>query len=259
MIRYIATDLDGTLIPDNSKLMDPEGFALIPRFKERGIYFIPARGRQYQSMRRLFEPVKDDISYICENGSLCIHEGNVISRGHIDRELGHRIIDAGRKYGKCSVLVSCESRHYTDSKDPDFIYRMKHIIRNDIEVVDDLYEVDEPYLKLAIADMNGTEKLAPYLQEQFSSEIRTVTAGKIWVDFIAPDADKGTALSGLLRHLGISPCDGIAFGDQHNDREMLKLAGTSYAMSTAAPGVEKYADKIADSVIDVIKNTPGIL
>lgn len=253
MIQYIATDLDGTLIPYGTTQPDDDVYDLILKLRENGVRFIAASGRQYQSMRRMFEPVKDDISYICENGSLCIHNGKTISRGLIDRELGLRIIEAGKDYGNCHLLLSCESKHYTDSKDPAFINHMKYEIRNDIEAVDDLCDIDEPFLKLAIADFNGTDRLAPFLKERFSSEIRTVTAGKIWVDFLAPGTDKGTALACLLNHLGIPAENGIAFGDQHNDIEMLKFAGTGYAMASAAPGVSDYADCVTDSVKDVMQ------
>lgn len=257
MIQYIASDLDGTLIPGGSRSVDPEIFDLILKLKEKNIRFIAASGRQYHSMRLLFEPIKDEISYITENGSLCLHNGQVIFRGLIERKLGLSIIDAGREYGSCHTLLSCESRHYTDSKNADFIHHMRDIIRNDIEVVDDLYQIQEPFLKLAICDFNGTARLAPFLSERFSEQIRTVTAGGGWVDFLAPNADKGKALAALLSRLGIRPENGIAFGDQYNDIDMLKLAGTGYAMKTAAPGVKDYADAVTDSVAEVLKDVLG--
>ena len=34
---------------------------------------------------------------------------------------------------------------------------------------------------------------------------------------------------------------------------MLKIAGTSYAMTTCAPGVEKYADYQTDTVEEILK------
>lgn len=253
MIQYVASDLDGTLLPDGGQNMNPEIFDLILRLKEKGIHFIAASGRQYQSMRLLFEPVKDEISYISENGSLCIHQGQVISRGLIERELGLNIINAGHEYGECSILLSCESRHYTDSGNEAFLHHMRNVIHNDIAVVEDLRQVTEPFLKLAICDFNGTDKLFPFLTERFSQEIRVVTAGKIWVDFLAPGADKGTALAGLLKHLNIPPKNGIAFGDQYNDIDMLRFAGTGYAMKTAAPGVADYADCVTESAAEVIK------
>ena len=254
MIQYIASDLDGTLLPDGGQYLNPEIFDLILKLKEKGILFIAASGRQYQSMRLLFEPVKDEISYITENGSLCIHQGQVISRGLIERELGLDIIEAGQEYGNCHILLSCESRHYTNSKDKGFLHHMRDVIHNDIAVADDLRQIEEPFLKLAICDFNGTDKLFPFLRERFSQKIRVVTAGKVWVDFLAPDADKGKPLAVLLKHLNIPPENGIAFGDQYNDIDMLRFAGTSYAMKTAAPGVADYADFVTESVADVIRN-----
>lgn len=257
MIRYIASDLDGTLLPDNGKDMNPQIFELILRLKEKGVHFIAASGRQYQSMRRLFRPIQDEISYISENGALCIHDGQVICRGLIERELGLRIIEAGRecnqKYGGCHSLLSCESKHFTDSRDERFIRHMRDVIHNEFEVVDNLRMIQEPFLKLSICNFNGTDILIDLLKQRFSSEIKITAVGALWVDFIAPDANKGTSLNTLLSTLNINPKDGIAFGDQYNDVEMLKLAGTSYAMTTAAPGVSDYADYLTDSPTDVLK------
>lgn len=253
MIRYIASDLDGTLLADGAQNITPEIFDLILKLKKQGVQFIAASGRQYHSIRRLFNPVKDMISYITENGSLCIHEGQVVSRGLIGRALGLEIIQAGREYGDCHTLLSCESRHYTDSKNDAFIYHMRNVLHNDIAVVDDLCQVEEPFLKLAICDFHGTQNLDPFLKERFSDKIRVVTAGREWVDFLAPDADKGKALAALLAHLGIPAEDGIAFGDQYNDIEMLRFAGIGYAMETAAPGVADYADRVTGSVAEVLE------
>ena len=47
---------------------------------------------------------------------------------------------------------------------------------------------------------------------------------------------------------------GIAFGDQYNDVEMLEVAGTSYAMATAAPGIAYYADYVTRSVEEVVED-----
>lgn len=262
MIRYIASDLDGTLLPDNGKDLNPRIFEMILKLKEKGIYFIAASGRQYQSMRRLFAPVQDDISYICENGSLCIKDRQVISRGEIDRELGLRILEAGqdfnRTYGGCNDLISCESRHYTTSLDPRYLHHMRHVICNEIEVIDDPSTLHEPFLKLAFCDFNGNSTLAKYMTEHFAAEIQPVTSSVYWLDFLAPNANKGIALANLLQSLAIDPKDGIAFGDQFNDVDMLKLAGTAYVMKTCAPGMQSYADHVIENVPDVLGRLLGI-
>ena len=254
MIRYIASDLDGTLLQNGARELDPEVFRLILRLKKKGIHFIAASGRQYYSLRNLFRPVADQISYVAENGSLCIHNQRVISRGLIQRELGLRILDAVREFPQCDCLLSCESRCYTDSQNPRFIDHMRNVVRYDMEVVPDLHNIQEPFLKLALCDFRGTKEMEPFFQKRFSSEIKVVTSGNLWVDFIAPNANKGIGLASLLSYLELSPEDGIAFGDQYNDVEMLQLAGVSYAMSCAAPGISYYSTYVTDSVTEVLQD-----
>ena len=61
-------------------------------------------------------------------------------------------------------------------------------------------------------------------------------------------AERGSALSNIVSSLGMDPKNGITFGDQYNDLEMLQLSNTSYAMTTAATGVADYATHTTDSV-----------
>lgn len=256
-IKYIASDLDGTLLLEAAQDLEPEIFELILKLKEKGIRFIAASGRQYYNIRNLFRPVRDDISYIAENGSLCIHDGKVISRGVIDRELGIRIIEASREFPTCNCMLSCESRSYTDSTDSAFLDHMHNEVKYDILQVPDLKEIQEPFLKFAMFDFNGTEKSEKFFKDRFSSEITVVTSGNKWVDFIAPNANKGAALMRLTEYLGLSPEDGVVFGDQYNDIEMLSSPAKSYAMTTCAPGVEKYADCRTDNVAKVLREILG--
>lgn len=253
MIRYIASDLDGTLLQGKAETLTQEQLDLIAKITQKGIHFFAASGRTYPNLRTLFDPIKDNISYIAENGSLCIHQGNVISKGLIERDLGLRIIKASREIPTCNCMLSCEHMVYTDSKDERFLNHMTNVVRYEHERVDDLCDIPYPFLKIAICDFEGTDQIAPFFQERFKDEIAVVTSGNLWVDFIAPNANKGTALKDLVEHLGLSLEDGIAFGDQYNDIEMLSCAGTSYAMNTCAPGVEKYANKRTDRVETVLK------
>ncbi len=252
MLKYVASDLDGTLLRNGAQSLNSEVFELILKLKEKGIRFIAASGRQYDNLYRLFGPVQDDISYIAENGSLCIHNHKVVSRGLIDRELGLRIIKEAKKYSDFHCLLSCESTAYTDSTDPRFLDHMHNVIKYKIEEVPSLLSIKEPFLKLAVLDFRGTAETERIFKERFSSEIKVVTSGNLWIDFIAPNANKGSGLYDITKHLGIPLKDGIAFGDQFNDIELLKMAGIGYAMSNCAEGVEKYADRQTESVESVL-------
>ena len=50
MIKLIATDIDGTLVPDGSDKINPEIFEVIMHLKKQGIYFVVASGRQMKSI-----------------------------------------------------------------------------------------------------------------------------------------------------------------------------------------------------------------
>jgi len=254
MIKFIASDIDGTLLQHGAKELKPRLFELIRELRECGICFAAASGRQYHSLYDLFEPVQNEISYIAENGSLCLHEGKVISKGFIDRELGLRIFKKVREYDICDCMLSCESKIYTDSKDPEFLSIIRNDLNYDIEVVDDLRNTAEDFLKIAVYDENGTKEIEAYLKEHFAGEIKIVTSGNFWVDFIAPNANKATGLAAMLSHFGITSQECVAFGDQYNDVEMLQFSGTSYAMSGAAPGISYYSTYVTDSVEEVLED-----
>ena len=61
MLKLIASDLDGTLL-QGTREISKEAVGMIKKLSEMGILFVAASGRQYPNLRRLFEPVKDDIA-----------------------------------------------------------------------------------------------------------------------------------------------------------------------------------------------------
>ena len=108
MVRLVASDLDGTLLKDGSQELNPELFDMIMKLKEKGIHFAAASGRHFQSIRDLFFPIKDEISYITENGSLTLHNGAIITKGLIERTLGQEIIKSIQAKEGCNVMLSTE-------------------------------------------------------------------------------------------------------------------------------------------------------
>lgn len=253
MIQLIASDLDGTLLQNGAQTLNPCVFEYILKLKDRGILFVAASGRQYANLRRLFEPVKDEIAYVSENGSLCISNHQVLSKGSVPQDFGLRIIDAIRKLPHCDCIVSGIDTCYTDSTNERFINHMLHIVGNNMTFVRDLKkDVMEDILKISACDFLTPSETEQQLKDLFGKEIKIATSGNIWIDFITPGADKGSALQALLSHLEIDPENCMAFGDQYNDVEMLKLAGTSYAMSNAAPGITSCTTYVTSSVEEVL-------
>ena len=195
MVKLIASDLDGTLLQNGAHDVNPIVFDQIRTLKEHGIMFAAASGRQYLNLRRLFTPVQDDIAYIAENGSLCIYNEETISKGIIEQDLAYRILDEVARYPQYNCIISGERVCYSTSKNPEFYNHMVNVIKNHMKFIDDpKSEIPEPILKIAVCDYNGTDACEKHLKEMFSSDIKVVTSGNLWVDFICPTANKGSAL-----------------------------------------------------------------
>ena len=258
MIKLVASDLDGTLLQGGAQQLSARSLNLIHQLVQKGIHFVAASGRQYDNEVRVFSEIKDEISYIAENGSVCIHNGKVISRSIIEPDLAQRIVHEIKKNPRFEIVISREDSCFIENNNPDFVNHIVNVMHNTTKIVDDIRTVDGPILKIAICSMNDgphiIDKYLKHLQDLFGSEIKVVTSGNIWIDFIAPGTNKGTALQHLIKELNIKPEECMAFGDQYNDVEMLQFVGTSYAMSNAAPGISYYSTYVTDSVDDVLED-----
>lgn len=253
MIKLIASDLDGTLLTNGALELKPELFDLILELKKHGVHFAAASGRQVASLRNLFGPVADEISYIAENGAICMHNGQLISTSEMDHALALRIIDYTKNLPNCKTLVSCVNTCYVEEGDEDFYNLIRYFYHNETAVIHDLSCIEEPIIKIAVYDPPTLKHTLQCCKESFGKEVNVVNAGNNWVDFVPFYSNKGTALETLLRELGVDIADSVAFGDQQNDMEMLRMAGTSYAMATASPEVAECADYITDSVEKILE------
>ena len=256
MIKLIASDLDGTLLQNGAQELSPRSLNLIHRLTQKGVRFVAASGRQYANERRLFGGIRDEISYIAENGSLCVHQGRVISRSVLPDDLASRILREIKKETGYEIVASREDTCLIEDNDPAFVDHIVNVMHNTTRIVDDLAKEPGPFLKIAIANMGGRDlgHDLRHLQEMFAPDVRAVTSGNIWIDFILPGCNKGTALAEMLRLFGVKPEECMAFGDQYNDVEMLELAGYGYAMSNAAPGIAGHARYVTDSVDEVLED-----
>ena len=104
MIKLIASDLDGTLLQNGAQALTPRAIDLISRLCDAGIHFVSASGRQYDNQKRVFAPLKDRISFIAENGSICMHQGKVISRATINDDLAARILKEIKKQDHFEIV-----------------------------------------------------------------------------------------------------------------------------------------------------------
>lgn len=239
-IRLVASDIDGTLLQNGAMEISSELFAHIRRLEGRGIWFCPASGRQYESLRQLFAPVADRVPFLCENGAVVYGPGApgpVWSKTVMDRALAQELSRDILALPGVEVLISGVNTSYLCPKAPDYKDYILWFTGNNVAQVAAPEEVPEDIVKVSAYCSGGVEEARAALFPRWERHFRAAVAGTAWLDFTV--ADKGTGLLQLCRKLNLAPEQVMAFGDNFNDEPMLRLAGRPYIMEGAHPSLRE--------------------
>lgn len=258
MIKLIATDIDGTLVKDGGNTINPETYDVILKLRQKGIQFAAASGRQWASIEALFEPVKEKIFYLSDNGAYVGCHGRNLFLNTIDRQLIMDLVMDVRKMPGLEVMVSGPDMVYMDTKDQEFVDWMVHGYKFRMERVDDLTDVEDQFIKISVYKKEKVQEATGSLREKYGDRLKMTISGDMWLDCMAPGVCKGQAIEVLQDSLDIKPEETMAFGDQLNDIEMLGKAYYSFAVGNARPEVKAAArfradTNVNDGVLKILK------
>ena len=256
-IKLIASDLDGTLLPYGTTELGPDVCDLIRELNRQGIRFAPASGRQLDNLRLLFEPVKDEISYVCQNGASAVADGKRLCFFPMDEALGKEIVAEVQRFPELNVFVSQFDCSYVEEGRDDFFAHVRDVVRLRSKMTPDMNLVIPGCSKISVFKESGTEDRLPYFQKKFGDRCTVVSGGPQWIDIMPKGINKQTAMNVLLEYLGIRPEETMVFGDNLNDMEMLEAAGIGAAVKTAVPEILACADTVVSSVEDALREVLG--
>lgn len=232
--------MDGTLLNQNHEVSE-EFFQLFRKLQEKGILFVVASGRQYYSLMERMEPIKNDLTYIAENGAIVMEKGEQVFIRPMEPEIIHEVIRKVRELGGKYLVLSGRKQAYIEKTDPEFMKPFLDHYEKYV-VVDDLMDVkDDVFLKLTICDLSGAEEHSLPFVTYFKDRLQVKLSGKIWIDFTNKEAQKGNALKALQEMHGFKKENTMAFGDYMNDMELFERAYYSYAVENAHSEVKEAA------------------
>lgn len=248
--HLIALDLDGTLLDEKKLILDHTKNYLMALAK-KGHKVVLATGRPYRSFKHYYDQLQLDTPMVCYNGAYVINPKDPsypLTKFAFPKEVVQSIYS---NVGDDIIEnIMCETNQdiwllKEDSELGDFFWHTNmNIIIGDIRrtLTEDPMTMiiksrkrsrpfDQKLLK-AIGKFKGL-KLRFWGDSQFS---------EIFYEHIS----KGEALKAVAKHYNIPIKRIIAFGDAENDREMLKMAGQSFAMLNGDSGTKKFAKKITE-------------
>ncbi|EGT3572707.1 Cof-type HAD-IIB family hydrolase [Citrobacter amalonaticus] len=259
-VKVIVTDMDGTFLNDAKKYDHARFMAQYHELKKRNIEFVVASGNQYFQLISFFPELKDEISFVAENGALVFEHGKQLFHGELTRHesqvvMGELLKDKQLNFVACGL----QSAYVSENAPAAFVELMsKHYHR--LQPVKDYHDINDVLFKFSL---NLPDEQIPlvidHLHTALDGIMKPVTSGFGFIDLIIPGLHKANGISRLLKRWNLSPKEVVAIGDSGNDVEMLKMAHYSFAMANATDSIKAIArfqtdDNNHDGALNVIQS-----
>ena len=238
MHRLILTDLDHTLLKSDGSISD-HTLDVLKRCREQGILFAIATARYWIGAERYIEMLKPDYE-ITTDGTLIHSNGNCIYSCEFSEDETNKIVQALiREKPDAEITVAVGKTVYWNSK---------HISESEKLHKAVYCEYDKPLKCRAnkiVAELPD-EEIARKIADEACCKLQCYR-GEKWYAFLPDGSGKIEAIKAMSEISGVNLDEIVAFGDDKNDIDMLKICGTGIAVSNAISEVLEIADGITSS------------
>jgi Cof subfamily protein (haloacid dehalogenase superfamily) len=247
-VRFIALDLDGTLLDGQSKLPDINRDAVVAA-AGRGIEIALVTGRRYDFALPVARLIPCPITLIVNNGALVKSKDgltHLIQR--LPRGVARRVLDAAPQFRELAAVcfdrphenqVIFERIAWDDPLRRGYFERNREFLAQVSPITDCLTE--DPLQVMftgPVARMREAELFLaglPFASEYSLAVTLYDSRDFGLVDVIPRGCSKGATLAEWVRLRGWSRSEVMAIGDNLNDREMLEFAGLPIVMGNSVP------------------------
>jgi len=255
-IRIIGLDLDGTLL-DPSKKITQFTFDTLKEAAARGIEIVPTTGRYFTAMPSCIHEMPF-VNYCININGASVAEVSTGKKIYIAEIPLSEALDIMRFLDDKPVIYDCymDDRGFVTAsfkeripeciKDPHF-RTMFDTLRQPVPELKEFIAgkgMDIQKIQFFTADHDLQQRLLHHGAELFPDIICTCSVADENVEFNNIRANKGDALAGLAKHLGLTPDNCMSFGDGDNDIPMLTACGVGVAMANACPEALAAADYV---------------
>ena len=192
-----------------------------------------------------------------DNGAYVGIHGRNLFLNTIEPEVVRQMVRDIRNAGLIP-LVSGPDVLYIDQGSEEFYDWLVNGYQFCVQRVEDVMQVEEPYIKVSAYRKTGIDAATRELREKYQGDLKIAISGDMWMDCMALGVNKGAAIQKIQESLDILPEETMAFGDQMNDVEMLARAYYSYAIGNARQEVKAAArfqadTNVRDGVLKVLR------
>lgn len=271
MIKFIASDMDGTLLGKNHDISE-ENLNAIRKAEEMGVHFAIATGRAYEDVK----PFLDEYNIKCEcivlNGAeYRDRDGNILEGIYIDKSKVENILNTMEGDGFTVEIYTNRGFYTTNTKEETLkgmAYRVQTFhpeVKNfeealekakehphfvNLNYIDDINNFLNTDIKIGkfVAFYNEKDKI-----DKLKEKLECLDGLAISSSFVTNvevnhlEAQKGIILAKVAEKMGIKKEEVVVIGDSFNDYSMFTEFEESFAMGNAIPEIKEIAKYITDT------------
>lgn len=276
--QLIATDLDGTIIPysqTHTGYVSPRTLAAFSAAHAAGIRIAFVTGRPMRWMSALAPTLGPMGAAIVSNGAIIydMNTDTVLEAHPMDDHLVAEVTNelrglySGAVFGAETLtglimepeFIPAASRGRAAHQAPPITadpvnsvaVQSSRWIESD-NITDRLAEHPEVVKLMIKVNGHDPDDLLMTVRAHFGHRVQVTHSapGISLLEISRGDVHKASTLADYAASMGIHANDVVAFGDQRNDEQMLRWAGTSYAVQSGHPGLFAQADVVAPACDD---------
>ena len=243
--KIIFFDVDYTIYSHKTNSIPPSCIEGIKKAKDNGYLIVLATGRSKEltALLGIFDVIDFDY-FVTINGTLVMDKNNnIIFSKPISKRTVNKIMCLTDKLNLNIALISQNECYlYKDEDTRSHLgYDPLHIPIPETKkyMCENIYQInlfcEDKYLNI------------------YKKETKDVTYSRLdnyGYDIYAINQTKATGIKHLIDHLGIDQKDTIAFGDGHNDKEMISFCHLGIAMGNAINSVKEISNYITTDIDD---------
>lgn len=239
--KLIFFDIDGTLL-NREKLIPKSTKEAILSLKESGHFISIATGRS----PFMFKEIIDELSissYVSFNGQYVVLENEPIFKNPLNKSKLKELHLNSKDEGHPLIFMDHMQMRATVDNHPHIHESLGSLHFPHPEVDEEYYMENDVYQTLLFC---GREHEEQYLNG--NPHFHFIRWHKYSTDVLPAGGSKARGIEEMMKKLGFSREDVVAFGDGLNDIEMLQFAGNGVAMGNGVKQVKEVASLVTKSV-----------
>lgn len=246
MIKMVATDIDGTILPYNGEFR-PAVLDCIKELGKKGIKVVLVTGRMHSSTVPIAKKLGLDTPVISYQGGLIKEmNGKTLYQSNLPPDTAKVIIKWARQNGVHLNLYLDDKLFVEDDNEIIKYYVRGKFVDyavcsfNDLEIKD-----VNKLLAIDIHDADRVSQWVEILKEKYP-ELYIVKSTPYFCEIGPSDAKKSLSVEFLRNYWGFKKEEVLTIGDQNNDIDLIECGGIGVAMGNGTDELKRSADYITD-------------